>query len=237
MLKIIICDDEQSSLENTKKFIQTWAIKKNIMTKLFSFNNGQALLEKLKIINPDIIFLDIMMPNLNGINTAKEVRDKNKNVKIIFITASPEFALDSYSVKANGYCLKPIDQKRISEILEDFEQEYNENFKFIMVKTDYCYKKINYNQIEYIEAQNKKVGFFLDSGEKFEAIEPFRVFEEILLKEFCFFKCHRSYIVYIPNVDHFNSFEIKTKSGVTIPISRSHAKAFQEAYFSIMFKD
>jgi DNA-binding LytR/AlgR family response regulator len=52
-----------------------------------------------------------------------------------------------------------------------------------------------------------------------------------------FFKCHRSYLVYLPNIDYFNATEIKTKAGRRVPIARGYSKAFQDAYFSVMFKE
>ena len=70
-----------------------------------------------------------------------------------------------------------------------------------------------------------------------ESTDPLYSFEDKLTNSNGFFKCHRSYLVYLPNIDHFSTTEITTKSGRNIPIARGYAKAFKEAYFSLMFRE
>ena len=70
-----------------------------------------------------------------------------------------------------------------------------------------------------------------------EATEPLRSFESRFTENDGFFKCHRSYLVYLQNVDHFTTTQITMKSGKSIPIARGYAKAFKEAYFAQMFRD
>ena len=99
------------------------------------------------------------------------------------------------------------------------------------------FQKLYFHDIEYAEAQNKRVVFYLRGDKVVETSEPLRSFEERLTVSSGFFKCHRSYLVYLPNVDHFNNNEIFTKSGRSIPIARGYGKAFQEAYFAHMFQE
>ena len=86
-------------------------------------------------------------------------------------------------------------------------------------------------------AQNINVIFLLKSGKTDEVYEPLHTFENRFTETDGFFKCHRSYIVFLPNVDRFSGTEIITKSGKTVPIARSSAKAFKEAYFRFMFNE
>ena len=104
--------------------------------------------------------------------------------------------------------------------------------KNIVLKTTFGYQKLYYHDIEYAEAQNKRVIFYLRSGKTVESIELFYSFVKRFTNCDGFFKCHRSYL---PNVNYFNTTEIITKSGRRIPISRGYRKPFQEAYFSRMF--
>lgn len=237
MIKIAICDDDRECLVVTKQMLDNWISGSNIPAEIYSFDNGDALIAKSDKDKLDIVFLDIFMPLLNGIDTARELRSRDKTLKIIFLTSSPEFALESYSVKAADYCLKPVQYEKIKEIMDDCALERKIEPKNIMIKTVCGYQRIYFHDIEYIEAQNKQVVFFLRSGRLLEASEPLYAFEAKLLNEDGFFKCHRSYLVYIPNVDNFSSSEIKTKSGRNIPIARGVGKAFGEAYFSFMFRD
>ena len=165
------------------------------------------------------------MPLLNGMDAARELRQRDKSVKIIFLTSSPEFALESYEVKAQGYVLKPIAYDKLKELLDECAQSFAEEPKNMVIKTVTGYQKLYFHEIEYAEAQNKRVFFHLRSGNIIESAEPFHSFEE------------RSYLVYLQNVDHFTAAEITTKSGRNIPVSRGYAKAFKEAYFAQMFQD
>lgn len=237
MLRIAVCDDDNNFIVETKSMIENWSADTSTPTQVYCFDNGDELIRESETAKYDIIFLDIYMPLLNGIDTAKEIREKDKTVKIVFLTTSPEFALQSYSVKATDYCIKPITYQKLKEVLYDCTSSYRQEPESLTLKTVGGYQKIYLHDIEYIEAQNKRVFFFLKSGKVVEVIQPLYTFETGLSDSKGFFKCHRSYLVYLPNVDHFSNTEIKTKSGRRIPISRGYGKAFQDAYFAMMFKE
>ncbi|MGN0389319.1 MAG: LytR/AlgR family response regulator transcription factor, partial [Wujia sp.] len=107
----------------------------------------------------------------------------------------------------------------------------------ITIRTASGYQNIYLHQIECVEAQNKKVVFSLSDGSVRETSGTLSSYEEILNCGKGFFKCHRSYLVYIPAVDYFTASEILTKSGLRVPIARGQGKAFEEFYFSCMFKE
>ena len=166
-----------------------------------------------------------------------EIRKNDSVVKIIFLTSSPEFALESYDVKASGYLLKPTTYEKLCSLLNDCKQAFHYEPESIIVKTDKGYRKIYYHLIECVEAQNKKVLFCLNDGECLEVLDTFVHCSNELTTNDAFYKCHRSYLVHMPAIDHFNSIEIETKTHKKVPIARSYAKSFKEAYFEYMFKE
>ena len=112
MIRIALCDDSSAFLEETKFMIEHWdKCPQNITMELFEDGDTLILTHAKKPF--DIILLDIVMPLLNGIETAKELREKDKNVKIVFLTSSAEFAVDSYAVKASNYLLKPLESEKL----------------------------------------------------------------------------------------------------------------------------
>ena len=236
-LRIAVCDDSPVFLNETSSYIEAWSASTGHAVQIFSYDNGDALIEAHKTCHMDIIFLDIIMPLLNGMDTARELRQQDRSVHIIFLTSSPEFALESYEVKAQGYLLKPVSQEKITKELNEIAIQFYEEPKHLILKTNFGYQKQYFHDIEYVEAQNKRVLFHLCSGQTLEVSEPLNHFEQVLLNTDGFFKCHRSYLVYLPNVDHFSNTEITTRSGQTIPIARGFGKAFKEAYFSVMFAE
>ena len=177
MLKIAVCDDSPLFLELAIKFINKWSEERQFPVSISSYNNGDDLLAANAEERMDIIFLDIIMPLLNGMDTARELRQTDKAVKIIFLTSSPEFALESYEVKAQGYVLKPIVYEQLKDTLDECAHTITDEPAHIVLKTSFGYQKLYLHDIEYAEAQNKKVVFHLCTGDTLEASEPLHSFE------------------------------------------------------------
>ncbi len=236
MLKIAVCDDNSEFLNNAVTMLERWSEERSIHIEIFRFDNGDDLIKKNAVCHMDIILLDIVMPLLNGMDTGREIRQTDKAVNIIFLTSSPEFALESYEVKAKGYLLKPVEYEKLKEVIDDCCNTMKIEPKNLIVKTEFGYQKIFYKDIEYIEAQNKIIVIYMRDNRIVKTAETLHSFESKLDSSEGFFKCHRSYIVNIGNVDNFNMSEIVTHSGYSIPIARGYGKAFKEAYFAYMFE-
>ena len=237
MIRIAVCDDSPEFLQQAVNMVERWSEESGVPAEIYRFDNGDVLLAKNAVTHMDIIFLDIIMPLQSGIDTAKELRQSDKAVKIIFLTSSPEFALDSYEVKAQDYLLKPVTYEKVKETLTECSHTFEEEPKNIVLKTAFGYQKLYFHDMEYAEVQNKRVVFYLRTGKTVESAESLHSLEDRLCLNDGFFKCHRSYLVYLPNVDHFSMTEIITKSGRSIPIARGYGKAFKEAYFAFVFRD
>lgn len=237
MIRIAVCDDSPLAIRTTVQMISRWSEQRGMPVDICSFENGDSLISKCAASPADVIFLDIIMPLLNGIDAARELRLCNSSSRIVFLTSSPEFALESYEVKAQNYILKPVTYEKLAEVLDGCARDLNEEPDNIVLRTNFGYQKIYLYDIEYAEAQNKQVIFYLRDGKSIEALEQLRVFESRLTVDSGFFKCHRSYLLCMANVDRFSSLEIITRSGRSIPIARGYAKAFKEAYFTYMFSN
>ena len=237
MLRIGLCDDDKGYMEELTDMVRQWAKENKLKIELFSCDNGDKLLAQSTASHMDIVILDIVMPLLNGMDTARELRAQDTAAKLIFLTSSPEFALESYEVKAQDYLLKPVSYDRLREALDACCQMLRAEPKNMVLKTSFGFQKLYFGDVEYAEAQNKRVVFHLRTGREVDTPEPLHSLEGKLMSEDGFFKCHRSYLVYLPNVDHFNSTEIIMRSGRCVPIARGYAKAFQEAYFAQMFRE
>lgn len=237
MIKIAVCDDEEPCLDRTREYLMKWQAETDTAIDIILFKDGDHFLETAKRLPFDLVFLDIIMPLLNGMDTARELRQFNTSIPIVFLTSSREFALDGYSVKASDYLLKPITYEKVRKVMDELVLNQLQEPPHILLKTAGGHHKIYLHQIEYLEACNKKVRFFLQSGAELEVLDTLSHFQDILTFEHGFFRCHRSYLVNIFNVDYFNSTDIKTKFGNSVPIARSYSKDFKTAYFTTMFKD
>lgn len=178
MLRIAMCDDSPEFMQSTGQLIRKWSEENNVPVDIFTFNDGDALIEKNMSFRMDIIFLDILMPVLNGMDTAKELRQRDTAAKIIFLTSSPEFALESYNIKAQDYLLKPVTYEKIKEALDECVKSLELEPMHLVLKTDTGYQKLYLQDIEYIEAQNKSVLFYLREGRKLAVAESLHSFED-----------------------------------------------------------
>ena len=234
MLRVAICDDLQVFLNHIKKMLSNWEGRpKNMFVQ--TFEDADSLLTAHNSKPFDIILLDVIMPLLNGIEAAREIRQYDKSVKIVFLTTSPEFAVDSYTVHANNYLLKPVDPEKLYACLQELVEETQKSSKTIVVKSAKALHHVDIKNIEYLEAQNKHVLFALSNGTTITSIEPLYSYEDHLPLIDGFFKCSRSYIVNIHHIDTYTTQEIQMHSGYKIPISRNYQKEFEEAYFEVLF--
>lgn len=123
MLQVVICDDEQSMRIALREVIGRELQLKGIDFHINEFSCGETLIKALNEANYDIIFLDIEMKNIDGIETAKTIRRTNKKAVIIFVTAFPDFVFQGYEVKALNYILKPYHDKKIIAVLNTALEE------------------------------------------------------------------------------------------------------------------
>ena len=233
-MHIAICDDQQPQLDQIRQMVLDWKGNPGNLT-VRCFENGDDLLQAHRTTPFDIIFLDVIMPLLSGMETAKELRQSDKTVRLIFLTSSADYAVEAFTVKASNYLLKPLDPGKLHRCLEELSEELHTAAQKICIRGIHAMHQIPVANIEYIESQNKHILFVLSNGETILSGEPLYAYEEKLTLEDGFFKCSRSFIVNIHRIDTFTAKEIRTRSGARIPISRSCHREFEKAYFSVLF--
>ena len=166
MLQIAVCDDNINDLSNMVQLIDLYRSSKNLNCEYAVFPNGFDLISALgKGKRFDIYCLDIIMPAFTGIEVAKEIRVFDKTAPILFFTTSTEFALESYSVKAVNYVLKPISKEKFfftfDEILEQINVKKKEDA--VIVKSNEGIQKILISNLVFVEVIGRKVLYHLMS--------------------------------------------------------------------------
>lgn len=232
MFRLAICDDEMHSLAHMISIIDKYCSISPFQIEYASFHSGielASVLEQGK--HFDIYCLDIVMPGFDGIELGREIRQYDKSAQIIYFTSSPEFALDSYSVKAANYVLKPVSEETIfsvlNEVLEQMEQKEEMS---IAVKDSNGIHKILLSNLVYAEAMGRKVLYHLASGRIIECNARFsQVCESLLLYSF-FLKPHRSYVINMNYIDTIENTEITLQTPDSIPIAQGKGKEIKEFY-------
>jgi DNA-binding LytR/AlgR family response regulator len=240
MLQIAVCDDNIDELSNIVQLINQYRAERHFSCEYAVFSNGFELvsaLEKRKRF--DIYCLDIIMPGFTGIDVAKEIRSYDKTAPIIFFTTSPEFALESYSVKAINYVLKPISKEKFfftfDDILERIRLEKNEDA--IVVKSNEGIQKILTSNLVFVEVIGRSVFYHLQSGRVIECIESFSSVCDNLLKYRQFIKTHRSFIVNMQYVDTIENRQLTLQTLTSIPIAQGKAKEIKEQYLAYQMEE
>ena len=142
MFRIAICDDNSNFISQVKEMLMHWGQTTDEF-HLSTFDNGDSLINAHLEAPFDIILLDVLMPFTSGIHVAKELRNNDKSVKIVFLTSSPEYAIDSYSVKASNYLLKPLDEGKLYRCLEELFEEIAKDTQHFMPYIKHRLKRLN----------------------------------------------------------------------------------------------
>ncbi|WP_130892080.1 LytR/AlgR family response regulator transcription factor [Fusobacterium ulcerans] len=235
MLKCIIVEDEFPAREELKFFIE----KHEEIELEKEFDSPLDALKYLQDNKIDIIFLDINMPELDGMSLGKILSKLNENLKIVFITAYKEYAAEAFEIKAFDYLLKPYSEKRINEVLENLTKERkSEHIKDIskinkvtVTSGDKMYV-ISINNIYYIEAGEKESMVYTKDNSYSSKIKISK-WEEMLPKN-KFYRTHRSYMVNLDKITEvepwFNgTYVLKIQDlKFKIPVSRNNIKEFKE---------
>lgn len=225
LFKIALCDDEQVTLLDLKERITKYIEQEKKCCQIFCFSEGKKLIESNEEF--DIIFLDIQMDGLNGLETAKKLRILQKANYLVFVTVSKDYILDAFEVEASDYILKPIDNQRFFRAMKRiFRHLEKREPSFLMVQKGSVCKNIKLENIIYCEAINRKIYIHT----KKEVTDYYFKLEELekLLNNH-FFRCHRSYII---NLDYVYSYEKGVawlENGEKIPVSRLRGQDFAQA--------
>ena len=235
MLRIGVCDDDKEFLQRLVQMIHIWSDHSGIPTELYPFDNGDELISKNAAFRMDIILLDIVMPLLNGMDTARELRAQDTAVKIIFLTSSPEFALESYEVRAQDYLLKPITPQALYPILDQLYRKELQPQDGLTLKAGKVLFRVPFSQLVYVEVNQKHLYFNLTDGSVREVPGVLRQYEAQLLAREEFMRIHRSYIVNMLQVAAFAPTEVRTFSGKSLPVSRLLYPQLQKDYLALLF--
>lgn len=234
MIKIAMCDDETIQLMKMKRMIDEYLSRKQILSQIECFESGKELLRKMTEGQCyDVVFLDVNMEEIDGLETARQIRLINNSIPIVFLTAFITYALEGYKVNAVRYLLK-----------EDFnfEQSLHECINVLLDKLKYQDKwlefdvrgekvRISSDRILYVESQLHKLIFYVDSN----GIKEYQRYEKLdkiylELADYGFFRIHQSYLVNMKYVMSVERYQAVLDNGAEVSISKRYYKEFERAY-------
>ncbi len=227
MIHIAIVDDDVEITSQITEYIQMFGRENKLELASKSFHHPNDFLEQYEMGN-DLVILDIEMPCINGIQTARELRYRDPAVLIMFITNMAQFALESYSVDAIDYVLKPLGygdfSMKMQKVIRYMKQNHDQKIK---IRTELSEVLIPVSDILYLEVIRHRIIYHTVFG----IYEEYGVMgeKEKLLVQLHFFRCHRCFLI---NMKHVNSISDKTVLVGTdeLSVSRGRRKALMEFF-------
>ena len=203
MLNIAIVEDEKEMSNCLRDYLIKFFNEENISIDISIFDNGNIFLEKYKL-NYNLIFLDIKMPSIDGMEVAQKIRKIDKNVMIIFVTSLAQYAIKGYEVNAFDYILKPIDFYNFKLKMSRTLSFLNNNNRSFVVEYKNVIKRISVDELMYIEIYDHRLYFHLNNNENISSYGTMKTYID-LLKNDSFMLCNQCYFVNLKYVREVTS--------------------------------
>ncbi len=234
MLSIAVCDDEVIECCNMAKRIKEIMEEMKIPCIIRQFQSGEELLQALESF--DIVFLDIIMRELDGMKTAQIFRERASDKILIFVSSSREYVFEAYDVEAFQYLLKPVDDRKLKSVLQKAVLKTESCLQeFIIVSRERQKKKLFLDDIYYFEIKGRMVDAHGPEG-IFTYYEQMGKLEN-KLQDKGFFRCHKSYLVNLKYVDRYNRQEVILENGEKIVIAKRRYEQFVREVLKAMRKN
>lgn len=232
-MEVALVDDVSYDREKLYQILSYYLNIKNINCSMYTYSSAEEFLRDFQNHEFAIIFLDISMSGMTGMQAAHEIRKIDKKVNIIFATVERSFALEGYEVHAVGYILKPFNPYKIYSVLDHILGDM-ETPQYISIKESRVTVKIMLDNLYFVEMRNHYAEFHTSTGVH-RAYMTFDGLRNLIPDQLRFQCCCRGIIVNFDNVKKLEEQTIILKNDERVPISRSKKIEIRNAYATYAF--
>lgn len=232
-MKIAICDDIQKDLYQIKSLILDYCEKAMLESEIDLYTDGSVLLSHVAWGAYDLYLLDIYMEPVGGMEVAHRIRQVDGAAEIIFITASPDFALEGFGLHAIGYLLKPLTQNALTSLLDHHSHRFLRSARYITIKHDRSDRKILRKSIIYVEVYGKQTILHTSEG----MCRTWTSLDEVerQLDGEPFLRCHRSYLVNMEYIERMVGADFVLEDGTKIPFPSHEVSQYRKIWQDFVF--
>lgn len=229
MIKLALCDDEAEQREGIGGLLREYAAARPALAvKLSVFSSGGELLKAAKECGGfDVYVLDVVMPGLSGIDVGVRLRELYSGGAIIYLTVSPEYAVDSYAARAFYYLMKPAEPEKLFQVLDQAASALEkQRAACVAVRTKDGLARLRLDEITYAELAGRAVRYHLADGSSLDSVtvrSPFQEETGPLLADPRFFLCGASFVVNLFYVAAVEKGFLRMDSGTRVPLARGLA--------------
>lgn len=226
-MRVAICNDEKPMQTILENLLDEFGRLRNIDISIDKFDNGHDLLRVLNEKEYEIVFMDYQMQDIDGMETSRLIRSRNTDCVIIFVSAFPEVAVDSYEVNAFRFIVKPINKEKLFKAIDDHLRSIDYDNLLILNTNDGKWK-IKMSDIIYAEAKGKHT-IVRTAQKSFEInIHMKKIEDKLPSEKFC--RCQRAYIAGFAHINNHTNAEIIFDNGERAQIGKAYYSKFKNAF-------
>lgn len=239
MYQIALCDDETAELHTIEQMLRSYpgySIKDTLSVRQFESADELLLAIGQESYVPDLIFLDIYMPALSGLEAARKLGEMELPCLIIFLTSSKDHALEAYELDVFHYLVKPVARKSLFASLDRaFAEIKKDPARYLLFQTEDRIHRIATDDIVCCEAQRKRQCVYLKNGEQLILhMSMIRLYEMLAVHQE-FMKVGISYIVNLKHIERLGTQTLQLDNGKEICLTRGSYKPLSDRYFNHYF--
>lgn len=226
---IAICDDLEAERISLARMIQAYARGHGLSVRLRLYASGESLLAALHGPEPiHLLFLDIYMPGLSGVETARRLRSSGSDLSIIFATTSQDHGLDSFEVQASDYLVKPFREEDVTACLDWFFAHMPEPLRLLSVYSEGEWQQLPLMSIYYIDVYGHQSRIHTPRG----VVVARRGLDDLesAIDSRNFLRCHRSFLVNLNHVEGVEGNDFHMKDRTLVPISSANAARIRSQF-------
>ncbi|MCL2808126.1 MAG: LytTR family DNA-binding domain-containing protein [Coriobacteriia bacterium] len=219
-LHIAICEDTKPDLNNLRALIE----HSGASCELDIFTSGESFVDEFAKGKYDLIFLDVFMNELSGVDTAEIIREQDSDVVIVFTTTSEDFTREGYRLNAYKYMIKPVMREDVEESLDLATVKRDRNLAATLeIISDGRAVSIPYNDIVYVESRDSRSYIVASNGQEYPTISSLDSLETLLTPP-RFLRSHRAFIVNLDHVDDIDEDFIMDNGGIAYIRVKDHKR-------------
>ncbi len=231
MIKIAICEDEKMFADSLEKSINIWAAKKAMNVKIRKFDNGVPLLHCINDNGMfDVIFMDVEMERMNGLEAAAKIRERDYITTLIFVSQHEDYYKEAYNVHPFHFLSKPVEQKQLNEVMDAYMQVKKQDTETYT----YCVNKAQYtvllSDILYFNSERRHISMVCRDGVKVFYGKLNEVEKQVEDKNCKFLRIHQSFLVNVRYIREYHYSDLIMANGENLTISRDNRKKMREIH-------
>lgn len=232
MYNIVICDDEIKTLENISTIIKHEFLSLNIEANYFTSNYPEKIIRILEEEKVDVLFLDIDMPKISGMDIGKYLLNKAMDTLLVFVTSHDALVYESFKYHPFGFIRKSHLENEISQVVRSVSKKLEDKKESLVIKVNNELVKINLNEILYFEAESNYVNLYTKK-ENYKFRETLGNLEKQLANK-GFLRVHKGYLISEKEVFLIKTKEVKLFDETLIPIGRSYSETVKKELMKYM---